>query len=35
MYRKVADFLADFNASSKGVLKVIQAITEDKKRMQL
>jgi uncharacterized damage-inducible protein DinB len=31
MYRKVEDFLADFNASSTGVLKVIQAITEDKK----
>jgi uncharacterized damage-inducible protein DinB len=31
MYRKVEDFLADWNQSAKGTLKVIQAITNDKK----
>ena len=31
MYRTVEDFMADWSASSKGTLKVMQAITEEKK----
>lgn len=30
MYRKVEDFMADWSASSKGTLKVMQAITDEK-----
>lgn len=31
MYRKVEDFMADWSASAKGTLKVLEAITDEKK----